>query len=101
MRMILSIVEQLGLLIGSVTAAGLLCWLLWRCFRPIGHPDWGALVLVALALLAIAGMLPDSRFLDLSLVFAALAALPLWLAGRTWRRQHGEATGAATRSWTG
>jgi hypothetical protein len=36
-------------------------------------------------LLALAGRLPRSEFLDMSLVFAAVAAIPFWYAGREWR----------------
>ncbi|MCH3765125.1 hypothetical protein, partial [Campylobacter coli] len=34
-----------------------------------------------------AGELPKSPFLDMTLTFAVVAAVPLWFAGHAWRKE--------------
>lgn len=87
MRTILLIGESIGLVVGSLAAGILLCWLLWLLFRIGRHPAWGPPLVVVPAMLALAGKLPDSEFLHMALVFALLFAAPFWIAGRTWRMQ--------------
>ncbi|GHH25102.1 hypothetical protein GCM10008023_38050 [Sphingomonas glacialis] len=87
MPLILMVVEAIGLVIGSLTATVLLCWFLWCAFRLVRHPEWGASVILILLLLAFAGELPKSQFLNMTLMFAVLAAVPLWFAGRAWRKE--------------
>lgn len=87
MQLILMVVEGIGLVIGSLALAVLLCWFLWYAFQLVQHPEWGALVVLTLILLAFAGELPKSQFLYMTLTFALVAAVPLWLAGRAWRKE--------------
>lgn len=91
MQLILMVVEAIGLIVGSLAAAVLLCWFLWYSFRLVMHPEWGVSMVLMLLLLALAGELPKSQFLDITLTFVVVAAVPLWFAGRAWReegRQH-------------
>jgi hypothetical protein len=85
MQILLVIVESIGLIVGSVAAAILLCWFLWRTFRLIRHPAWGPPIVVVPVILWAANMLPRSDFLRMTLVFALLAAIPFWIEGRAWR----------------
>ena len=87
MQLILMVVEAIGLVVGSLAAAVLLCWFLWYAFRLVLHPEWAVSVVLMLLLLAFAGELPKSQFLDMTLTFAVVAAVPLWFAGRAWRKQ--------------
>jgi len=79
--------ESIALIIGSLLAAILLCWLLWFLFRLLRHPAWSALAILALVALACTGRLPASPFLQMVLAFAALGAIPLWSEGKAWRRR--------------
>ncbi|QYE33250.1 hypothetical protein KZX46_00040 (plasmid) [Polymorphobacter sp. PAMC 29334] len=90
MQLILMVVEGIGLVVGSLALAVLLCWFLWYAFRLVRHPEWGASFVLMLLLLAVAGELPKSQFLDMTLTFAMFVAVPLWIAGRAWRdeRRH-------------
>ncbi|GAA0333958.1 hypothetical protein GCM10009087_50260 [Sphingomonas oligophenolica] len=85
MRTILFIAEPIGLCLGSLVAGILSCWLLWAAFKLVRHPEWGPPLVAVPAALALAGRLPSSEFLDMTLVFAAVAAIPFWSAGREWR----------------
>lgn len=87
MRLILMLVAAFGLVVGSLAAAALLCWFLWYAFRLVLHPEWGVSVVLALVVLAFAGALPKSQFLEMAMAFAVVAAVPLWFAGRAWRGQ--------------
>lgn len=86
MRTVLLIAESIGLVVGSLAAGILLCWLLWMLFRIVRHPAWGPPLVAAPAILALTGQLPESEFLDMALIFAVVAAAPFWVAGRSWRR---------------
>ena len=87
MQLILMVVESIGLVIGSLAAAVLLCSFLWYAFVLVRHPEWGASVILILVGLALIGELPHGLFLDMTFMFAVIAALPLWIAGRAWRKQ--------------
>jgi 4-amino-4-deoxy-L-arabinose transferase-like glycosyltransferase len=95
MPMILTVGESIGLIIGSLAAAVLLCFVVWRLFKLMRHPEWGPPLLLVLVALAVAGKLPHSEFLDMVIVFAALAAIPLWFEGRAWRKRHTKISGHA------
>ena len=88
MQTILLFLDAVGLVVGSVVAAALLCTLLWGAFRLVRHPACAAVAIGLLLTLALMGKLPHSEFLDMMLVFAVLGAVPLWIAGRAWRREH-------------
>jgi hypothetical protein len=87
MDLLLMAVEAVGLIVGSLTAAVLVCWFLWQAFQLVRHPEWEALAIVTMLGLAFVGALPRSPFLEMTLTFAAVAAVPLWFAGRAWRTQ--------------
>ncbi len=86
MQLVLIAAGAIGLVVGSVAAAALLCWVLWCVFRFVLHPEWGAIAILALMVLALLGDLPKSQFVDMTLTFAVVAAVPLWFAGRAWRQ---------------
>lgn len=85
MRTFIFIVEPIGLVIGSLAVGILSCWALWAIFKLVRHPEWGPPIIAVPAILALAGKLPDSEFLKMALVFAVVAAIPFWSAGRDWR----------------
>lgn len=85
MHIMLVIVDSIGLIVGSVAAAILLCWSLWSAFRLVGHPAWGPPIVVIPVILWAANLLPHSEFLRMTLLFAPLAAIPFWVEGRAWR----------------
>jgi len=87
MQLLLIGLESLALIIGSLATAILICWLLWFLFRLIGHPALAAVTILLLVALACTGRLPASQFLQMTLAFAALGAIPLWSEGRAWRRR--------------
>jgi len=91
MQLILILAGAIGLIVGSLAAAALLCWFLWYSFRLVMHPEWAISVVLILLVLAAAGELPRSQFLGMTLTFAVVAAVPLWFAGRAWRRQRRQA----------
>lgn len=88
MQTILMVAGAIGLIVGSLMAAALLCWLLWDAFRLVLHPELTALVVLMILVLAVMGKLPNSQFLHMVVAFAVVAAIPLWIAGRAWRKQH-------------
>lgn len=88
MDTILVVITSLGQVIGSLVAAVALCWLLWRAFALIHHPELAAGGILILVALALTDHLPDSQMLDLTLAYAFAAAVPLWLGGAAWRRDY-------------
>lgn len=97
MQLVLILAGAVGLIVGSLAAAALLCWSLWYAFRFVLHPEWGASVILILLVLALGGALPKSQFLEMTLAFAIVAALPLWFAGRTWRRRREQAVNGESK----
>ena len=91
MQLILIVAGAIGLVVGSLAAAALLCWFLWYAFRLVLHPEWALSAVLILLVLALAGELPKSQLLDTTLTFAVVAAVPLWFAGRAWRKQRSQA----------
>lgn len=87
MQLILIAAGAIGLVAGSLAAAALLCSFLWYAFRLVLHPEWAVSAVLILLVLALAGDLPKSPFLDMTLTFAVVAAVPLWFTGRAWRKQ--------------
>lgn len=91
MQLILIAAGAIGLVVGSLATAALLCWFLWYVFRLALHPEWGAPAILVFLVLGLVGELPKSQFLAMTLTFAVIAAVPLWFAGRAWRRQRRQA----------
>lgn len=87
MQLILIAAGAIGLVVGSLAAAALLCWILWSGFRVMLHPEWAAAAILMLLVLALMGQLPQSQFLGMTMTFAVIAAIPLWIAGRAWRKE--------------
>jgi hypothetical protein len=85
MDILLVIVESVGLVVGSIVAAILLCSLLWTVFKLVHHPAWGPPIVVVPVILWAANLLPRSEFLRMTMVFAMVAAVPFWVEGRAWR----------------
>jgi hypothetical protein len=80
--------EAVGLVLGSLAAAALFCWLCWNAFKLVHHPELGVPLCLALALWAGSGGFAGSPFLRLAGVYAALVAVALWPLGLGWRRRH-------------
>jgi hypothetical protein len=85
MRTFLFIVEPIVFSLGSLAAGIFSCWLLFAFFNLMRRPDWGPPLILVPVILALAGRLPDSEFVKMSLVFALVAAVPFWAVGREWR----------------
>lgn len=74
--------EAIGLVLGSLLAAGLLCWLASKLADRLHHHSWGAIiVLILLSTLSISG-LTDSGFVRLSVAYGLFGALFLWIMAR-------------------
>ncbi|NIJ19812.1 energy-converting hydrogenase Eha subunit B [Sphingomonas naasensis] len=82
-----AILESVGLILGSLAAALLLCGLLWWSFRLIGHPGWAGPF--TLLLIPLAFVLPGMPFVDMAVIFTLLFAIPLWIEGRRGSVHHG------------
>lgn len=87
MHTILIMVEPIVFVPAALVAAAGLCWALWQLCRLLRHPEMSALLILLLVLLALAGDLPRSGLLNMALAFALTAAVPMWIAGRRWRRR--------------
>jgi hypothetical protein len=85
--MILIMAEAIGEIGGALIAASLLCWLLWNVFRLLHRPAWAMWSLLPVPVLALAGKLPDSEFLGMTLAFAAIGTIPFWIDERTSRNR--------------
>jgi hypothetical protein len=85
--MILIMAEAIGEIGGALIAASLLCWLLWNGFKLLHHPAWAMWSLLPVPVLALAGKLPDSEFLGMTLAFAAIGTIPFWIDARTLRER--------------
>lgn len=95
MHTILVMLASVGLVVGGIAAAALLCWLLWQLFKPIRHPEWAPAGILLLVALALTGHLPRSALLEMAVFFALVAAIPLWFEGMDWRRHHRAGEGEA------
>lgn len=94
MDAILVVMTSVGQIVGSLLAAVALCWLLWRVFALVHHPELASGGILILAALALTDHLPASQMLDLTLAYAFAAAVPLWIGGAAWRRNYlGKGTG--------
>ncbi len=85
--MILIMAGSIGLMIGSMMAGVLVCWLLWSAFKVARHPAWGPPLILIPVILALAGRLPTSPFLVMTLIFASLGIVPFCLEGIAWRKR--------------
>jgi hypothetical protein len=87
MHTILVLVETVALVAGALAGAAMLCCATWYMCRLVHHPEWAAFLILCLVAVALTGALPRSGLLNLALAFALAGTLPLWLAGRDWRRR--------------
>lgn len=85
MHVILIILGSVGLMIGSMAAGILSCWLLWSGFKWMRHPEWGPPIVLIPGAFVLMGQLPASEFLALALIFAGLAVVPFCAEGVAWR----------------
>ncbi len=96
MDLLVMVAESFFLIVGSLAAAVVLCMALWHLFLLVRHPELGALVIVPLVVITLAMPLTHSPFVRMMMLFAMAGALPLWIAGREWRRNaKGEPTAPA------
>jgi hypothetical protein len=86
MQTSLLVAQSISLAVGGLAGATVICWLLWQVCKLLHHPDWAALAIVFLAGLGVTGNLPHNDLLNLTLTFLAIAMIPLWIEGRTWRK---------------
>ncbi len=88
MSMLMTVLRSILLIFGSLLGAIFLCMLLWRILAMVSHPEYGALAIILLTVVAIAAPLTHSPFVRMTLLFAMAGAVPLWIAGREWRAVH-------------
>ncbi|MCE7798840.1 hypothetical protein LWE61_20125 [Sphingobium sufflavum] len=86
MNMLLEAILAVFMVVGSLLAASIFCGMIWEGCLRVRHPEGSAFILVAIAALAVVVGVPHSPFLTLALAYAVAAAVPLWFAGRAWRR---------------
>lgn len=89
MQFIILVLESIGLIMGSLVAALLLCLGLSHLLRLARHPDW--ILLPAIAIVPTAFLLSDSEFVRMTAILAMLMAIPLWIEDHPWpfRPPHG------------
>ncbi|WP_150293767.1 hypothetical protein [Sphingobium estronivorans] len=76
------IVQSIALVIGSVAAAGLLCWLASAFTARLHHRGWAAMLLLGpLSILLLTGVI-HSEFVRLSALCGLFGALFLWISER-------------------
>jgi hypothetical protein len=87
--MVLQVIgEAVGLVVGSLAAATLFCWLCWNAFKVVRHPELGVPLCLAVVLAVCRNGLAGSPLLRLAWSYAALAAVVLWPLGLAWRHRH-------------
>ncbi len=75
------IATTLAITFGAFATAALFCALCWALCRIVHHPEWGpAIVLIGLVA-AFGSGIAKNEFLRMSAIFAAIAAITLWLGG--------------------
>lgn len=82
MMIITMFVGAILTVVGALAAAILLNWLLWHAAALVGHPAWGPPLVAIPVILAVTGRLPANGLIGLTLGFAAVIAIPLWVEGR-------------------
>lgn len=86
MSTLFEIVKPILLIFGSISVAIVLCWVLWRGFKLIHHPEWAAIAAVLAGVLALHATAPHPFFYRMVIIFTLVGAVPLWVEGRAWRR---------------
>lgn len=86
MIVMLIIGKAIVLILGSLAAAALFCWLCWSAFKLVRHPELGVPLCLLALLVAWGGLFAHSQFLRLVVVYTSLAAIAMWPAGLAWRR---------------
>jgi hypothetical protein len=87
--MVLQVIgEAVGLVVGSLVAATLFCWLCWNAFKVVRHPELGVPLCLAVVLAVSGNGFAGSPLLRLAWSYAALAAVVLWPLGLAWRHRH-------------
>lgn len=87
MMMLAIMAEAVGQVIGGLVAAALFCWLCWKTFKLVRHPEMSAALCLVL-LITVWGLGLASPLLKLTSIYAAVFAIWLWPAGLSWRREH-------------
>lgn len=95
MWLLVTVAESVFMIFGSLICAILLCMALWYGLRPLHHPELAAIIIGALTIVALMTPFTYSPFFRLTIMFAAIGAVPLWIAGIEWRAS--QRTTAATR----
>lgn len=86
MHIVLEAIIAVFMVVGSLLATSIFCGVIWQGCLRLRHPEGSALILGAIAALAILAGIPHSPFLTPVLADGVAAAVPLWFAGRAWRR---------------
>jgi len=82
MFLITNMLESLGLVIGSLVAAGLACWLASGVAIRLHHQKWAALLMLLLLLILYLSGLTRSGFIRLSAIYGLFGVLFLWFSAR-------------------
>lgn len=71
---------------GGMVAAAVLSWLAWSMFKLVRYPELGVPAASA-AILVVAGGVPHSPLVQMTLLFMVLTGLVVWSEGAAWRRR--------------
>jgi len=83
--MINTLLEALGLILGSMVAAIGIGAGAWAIFARIFHPEWSALAVILAVVAAILTRLVHGEFLSMVAILMLVAVPFLWIEGRAWR----------------
>lgn len=80
--------EAIVTVLGGLATALALTWLGWAAFKGVRHPEWGPPAALIAFVLALAGGLRSSDFLQMVVLFSAIAGILVWAEGSAWRSRH-------------
>jgi len=84
METFLIAVDALGLTIGSLAAAALLCWICCWLFELLGYANWGPLYVAITGVVGVVTGLSHSLFVHMTLLFLVVMAGLFWIVN-SWR----------------
>lgn len=77
-----SMLEAIGLVLGSLLTAGLVCWLATGVAIRLHHRSWAGLLMMLIVLAVFLSGLTHSGFVRLSAVYGLCGVLFLWISTR-------------------
>jgi len=83
MFLIIDALQAIGLVLGSLVLACLLCWLASTLAGRMHHDNWAAVIVLALSTIFVLSGLTHSQFIKLSTVYCVFGAIFLYITTRS------------------